>query len=311
LYTGACPQTLVFEALGRARHLEFLHESQQNQTVRPKVPLRATKPKSAPIATSKTKTTPEPMKRPDSVALTNNTNEPFIESNTTTPVEELNSYLIPTDPMTTSFVDGAPNTRNPFSDKTEDVEIIHHNLSLSNNKIPMPAIDEINPQGLPMKRNSATTTTTTTTTTVRKTKTATLTGSVFYVDVAYIPYHGNEHYVDSEFFRRIRARYYVLNAVEISRLTLESLIEGKQQWDKQEQTPVSCLLIDRIIEILFLKKVTLVPTFDGDQLRQFFVFNKTRLTELNINIIPASTRCNVQYDDEGSPAQRLRFNNEP
>jgi len=28
LYTGACPQTLVFEALDRVRHLEFLHESQ-------------------------------------------------------------------------------------------------------------------------------------------------------------------------------------------------------------------------------------------------------------------------------------------
>jgi hypothetical protein len=54
-------------------------------------------------------------------------------------------------------------------------------------------------------------------------------------------------------------------------------------------------------------KVTLVPTFDGESLRQFFVTNKNRLAELNINILPASTRCNVQYDDEGSPAQRLRF----
>ncbi|CAF4926734.1 unnamed protein product, partial [Rotaria magnacalcarata] len=57
----------------------------------------------------------------------------------------------------------------------------------------------------------------------------------------------------------------VLNAVEINRLTLESLIDGKQQWD--EQIPV-----------------TLVPTYDGDQLRQFFVMNKNRLAELNINI---------------------------
>ena len=36
--------------------------------------------------------------------------------------------------------------------------------------------------------------------------------------------------------------------------------------------------------------------------------NKNRLAELNINILPASSRCHVQYDDEGSPAQRLRFN---
>jgi hypothetical protein len=65
---------------------------------------------------------------------------------------------------------------------------------------------------------------------------------------------------------------------------------------------------------LFLKlyfidfiKITLVPTFDGEALRQFFLMNKNRLADLNITILPASTRCNVQYDDEGSPAQRLRF----
>ena len=56
--------------------------------------------------------------------------------------------------------------------------------------------------------------------------------------MAYIPYHGNEHYVDSEFFRRIRARYYILNAVQINRLTLESLINGRQQWDDKDDIPV-------------------------------------------------------------------------
>ena len=135
--------------------------------------------------------------------------------------------------MTTSFVDGAPNTRNPFIDKTDDLEIVHHNISTKN---PMPSIDEINPQGLPMDTTKKPTTTSLTN--PRKSKQPSSAGPIFYVDVAYIPYHGNEHYVDSEFFRRIRARYYILNAVEINRLTLESLIDGKQQWDKQEQVPV-------------------------------------------------------------------------
>ena len=31
MYTGACPQTLVFEALNRVRHLEFLHNFQQQK----------------------------------------------------------------------------------------------------------------------------------------------------------------------------------------------------------------------------------------------------------------------------------------
>jgi hypothetical protein len=148
--------------------------------------------------------------------------------------------------MTISFVDGAPNTQNPFLEKPDDdeLEIIHHNTSKSA-KQPMPSIDEINPQGLPAddENNSKKSTTkkpipTVSASNLRKSKQVSP-GPVFYVDVAYIPYHGNEHYVDSEFFRRIRARYYVLNAVEINRLTLESLIDGKQQWDKQEQTPAS------------------------------------------------------------------------
>lgn len=50
LYTGACPQTLVFEALGRVRHLEFLHESQstnRSTTVNVKQPAAKTKPTSS------------------------------------------------------------------------------------------------------------------------------------------------------------------------------------------------------------------------------------------------------------------------
>ena len=53
--------------------------------------------------------------------------------------------------------------------------------------------------------------------------------------MAYIPFHGDENYVDSEFFRRIRAQYYILNAVEINRRTLNALMDGKQQWERNEQ----------------------------------------------------------------------------
>ena len=183
------------------------------------------------------------------ISFTSETNESFIESNKTTPIDETISQLIPTDPMTTSFVEGAPNTLNPFVvDQTDDVEIVHHNISNTNL---MPSIDEINPQGLPIDdenqsrkssiRKSQIPNISTSATNPRRLKQPILSGSIFYVDVAYIPYHGDEHYVDSEFFRRIRARYYVLNAVEINRLTLESLIEGKQQWDKYEQSPVKHL----------------------------------------------------------------------
>lgn len=55
--------------------------------------------------------------------------------------------------------------------------------------------------------------------------------SPIYVDLAYIPHHGNSHYCDSEFFRMIRARYYVFSGLEPSREVFEGLLQGKQQWE--------------------------------------------------------------------------------
>lgn len=98
------------------------------------------------------------IKRPESISITNGYNEPFIESNTSSPIEELKSQLSPHDPMTTGFVvDDDPNTENPFIEKTDDtdeddIEIIHHDVSTSN-KHPMPSIEEIDPQGLPIENH--------------------------------------------------------------------------------------------------------------------------------------------------------------
>lgn len=160
-----------------------------------------------------------------------------MQSSQTTPNEDLTSQLLPMDPMTTSFVDGAPNSRNPFLDPSDSVDLVEHTIPKSSSTLS--SIDEINPQGLPMdsKRNHVRSNTTTTNAsgTSRKGKTTIPSGSIYHVDVAYIPYHGDEHYVDSEFFRRIRARYYILNAVDIHRVTLESLLDGKEQWDKEDQ----------------------------------------------------------------------------
>ncbi|CAF3324183.1 unnamed protein product [Rotaria sp. Silwood1] len=257
------------------------------------------------------------IQRPESVPLAIDHNEPFVESHTDSPKDEMQPESGPDDPMTTSFIDESSNTKNPLIIKKtnddnnidDEMEIIHRDISPTNQHS-VPSIDEINPQGLPIendvrsikptikKLSNASNRTNEPTkstnninqTSSQKSKQTSMSNSIFNVDVAYIPFHGNEHYVDEEFFRRVRARYYILNAVQISRLTLESLIEGKQQWENKEHAPV-----------------TLVPTFDGEQLRQFFVTNRNRLAELNINILPASIRCNVQYDNEGSPSQLLRF----
>jgi len=93
--------------------------------------------------------------RPESVSLTMDHNESFVESNNASPIDEIKSQLSPHDPMTTSFIDGDPNTQNPFIENTDDhdeMEIIHHDIPTSP-KYQMPSIEDIDPQGLPIEKN--------------------------------------------------------------------------------------------------------------------------------------------------------------
>ena len=55
-------------------------------------------------------------------------------------------------------------------------------------------------------------------------------GTPFYVDLAYIPHHSDPRYSDVDFFRRVRARHYVLSTLEPSAQVLDALLEGKQSW---------------------------------------------------------------------------------
>jgi hypothetical protein len=55
-------------------------------------------------------------------------------------------------------------------------------------------------------------------------------GTPFYVDLAYIPHHSDPRYSDVDFFKRVRARHYVLSTLEPSSQVLDALLEGKQSW---------------------------------------------------------------------------------
>lgn len=61
-----------------------------------------------------------------------------------------------------------------------------------------------------------------------------------YLDLVYIPNHSNSKNVDVEFFKRVRSSYYVVSgndsaADEPSRAVLDSLLEGKAQWESNMQ----------------------------------------------------------------------------
>lgn len=79
---------------------------------------------------------------------------------------------------------------------------------------------------------------------------ATPPGSPVYVDLAYVPNHCNAKNVDQEFFKKVRAAYYVVSgndpgSGEPSRGVLDALLDGKAQWGSNLQvgrfhTSTSC-----------------------------------------------------------------------
>lgn len=71
-------------------------------------------------------------------------------------------------------------------------------------------------------------------------------GPPVYLDLVYIPNHSNSKNVDVEFFKRVRSSYYVVSgndaaAEEPSRAVLDSLLEGKAQWESNMQVSSSLL----------------------------------------------------------------------
>lgn len=113
--------------------------------------------------------------------------------------------------------------------------------------------------------------------------------TAFYMDLTYIPYHGDSTYCDIEFFKRVRARYYVLSALSPNLKALDSLLEAKATWDQKDL------------------EVTVIPTYDSEFLRHWVGLNKEKLAELRIDLTPAVSRCTIQLQDleTSLPAYRL------
>jgi hypothetical protein len=70
-----------------------------------------------------------------------------------------------------------------------------------------------------------------------------------YVDLAYVPHHGNSYYSHIDFFKRIRARYYVFSGTEPSRDVYNALLEAKQTWEDKELGKL----------MLFIKSCDILP----------------------------------------------------
>ncbi|XP_052400508.1 microtubule-associated protein 1A-like isoform X1 [Carassius gibelio] len=116
-------------------------------------------------------------------------------------------------------------------------------------------------------------------------------GSPIYVDLAYIPNHCSAKNVDQEFFKRVRAAYYVISgndpgSGEPSRAVLDALLEGKAQWGTNLQ-------------------VTLIPTHDTEVTRDWYQQTHEKQQDLNIMVLASSSTVVMQ--DESFPACKIEF----
>ncbi|XP_030756880.1 microtubule-associated protein futsch [Sitophilus oryzae] len=112
-----------------------------------------------------------------------------------------------------------------------------------------------------------------------------------YVDLTYVPHHGNHYYSYVEFFRKVRARYYVFSGLEPSRQVYDALLEAKQTWE------------DKDLE------VTIIPTYDTDILGYWIAENEELLSRFKIDLSPSASRCtiNLQDHETSCSAYRLEF----
>uniref|UniRef100_A0A3Q2XPK5 Microtubule-associated protein 1A-like n=1 Tax=Hippocampus comes TaxID=109280 RepID=A0A3Q2XPK5_HIPCM len=116
-------------------------------------------------------------------------------------------------------------------------------------------------------------------------------GPPVYVDLAYVPNHCSAKNVDQEFFKRVRAAYYVVSGNdpsggEPSGGVLDALLEGKAQWGSNVQ-------------------VTLIPTHDTEVTREWYQRTHERQQDLNIMVLASSSTVVMQ--DESFPACKIEF----
>lgn len=114
--------------------------------------------------------------------------------------------------------------------------------------------------------------------------------SPIYVDLAYVPQHADPHYCDVEFFKKIRARYYVISSVNPSKEVLNALLEAKKTWNED-------------------LSVTIIPTYETDTLGYWMAQNQNDLAEYSIDVSPSASRCTVNLQDHQTScsAYRLEF----
>lgn len=111
----------------------------------------------------------------------------------------------------------------------------------------------------------------------------------FYVDLVSLPVSTTGTVtINADFFRRIRARYYILNSSNPGPRVLELLLEAKATWETVEP-------------------VTVIPTGNPESLLQWYSTHEEHMVALRISVSPSASQCAVELQGFSCSAYRLEF----
>merc|ERR1719466_8420 len=125
--------------------------------------------------------------------------------------------------------------------------------------------------------------------------TATPISKLVYVDLTYVPHHGNPDYVGELFFKQVRSKYYVLGGVsddEVNNHTLDGLLRGIKIWNDPENRKDTT-------------NITIIPTRDSPILRNWFNSNYNELENINVHMV--SSACKIFMHNETVEACKIEF----
>ncbi|CAI2737378.1 unnamed protein product [Dicrocoelium dendriticum] len=106
-----------------------------------------------------------------------------------------------------------------------------------------------------------------------------------YVDVSFLPGGGNPHLVDVEWFKRVRARFYVVTDPRPSVRLLDAMLYGKEAWTG----PDSKLA------------VSVIFTCESDELMTWLGRNTARLNACHMDVAAIASRSRIQLVKEPLP----------
>ncbi|THD27495.1 putative microtubule-associated protein [Fasciola hepatica] len=107
-----------------------------------------------------------------------------------------------------------------------------------------------------------------------------------YVDVAFLPGGGNPHLVDAEWFKRVRARYYVATDPLPGAALMEALTVGKESWTGDDAQLSASLII----------------AYDTEELMIWLGRNAGRLAACHLELTAVASRSSIQLLDEQQTA---------